>query len=877
VVIEVMKGMAKLLTRTGNIIGLWAVVLLLVGPAPAEANLLCSARVDRTSAVVGGSISLTVTAEGDVSGSVDFQLPDMPSVVVSGTSYSRSQSIINGRSSVTIGKVFYLQLQSAGQLVIGSVKVSDGQSTCETDPIKVTVTTARASVDPSVSGNRVPKPAGVNPDPEPNPVSTGGRSGDDIFITLETDCSTAWVGQQVILTFRYYHRVNPWNQPQFTAPRTPGFWRENLGAQRDYRTTVGGRAYNVTEIRYAIFPTRAGNLAIDPAELSFPDQGLDRFFSSRRRQGPRTLRTDPLEIQVKQLPAGKPDDFSGLVASQVRLTALANRDSVPRGEAVDFKVSLVSDAFLKGFEGLKIPAPEDARIHDAGNDFRTTIEQKRLMGQVTLEKVIVPQQEGRLQLPRVAISWFDTRAGRYRTTNAPTRSVVVIPSDHPFLEQEDSGFLRSEVSRLGQDLVFIHNVPDHLNMGRHVLVQTPLWWTVLLLPVLLLGLFRLYLSRQQADPVFLRRQNALRRALLVMDEQSGLDHQPLPLDRLARSITGFVADCRNRSAASVDAAAVRDFCLGHGCPAEGSSLVEILQSCDVARYGGSGLIQEEQQLFEDVKVILHRLHQLEMKKPAKGGKVPFVAVLCMVMAAWATADAQGTTDPARLMAEANQAYTEGQLDVALDLYRQADALGVQDPDLFFNLGNTHARRGELGFAVVNYLRAKQLAPLDRDIHDNLAWVRGGITDLELTNTQLPLFIAQFVSLVFGLTLGQWAMVLLVLVWCLCMLIGYQWRRGDFPEGLRRVILLTAALVLVSATIVVWRWRIEEVRQTAVVVVEEVAVRSGPEANFGVQFMVHDGLTIRIQEERAGWVRISLGGESLGWMPISSVEKVRREH
>ncbi len=865
-----------ILSRMPGVFGLLAGFLIAVNPGLASAQILCNAQVDRTSAVVGSNISLTVTAEGTISGSVDFQLPALPSVLVSGTSYSRSQSIVNGRSSVTIGKVFYLQLQSVGQTVIGPVTVSDGKSSCETTPIQISVAAATASVSPSVSGNRTPKPA-ASRQPQTNASPSGGRPGDDIFITLEADCSTAWVGQQVILTFRYYHRVNPWNQPQFTQPRTPGFWREDLGVQNDFSTTVGGRAYNVTEKRYALFPTHAGQLTIDPAELSFPDQGLDRFFSSRRRRGPRTLRTGSVVLQVKQLPAGKPDDFSGLVASQVRLTAQANRDSVPRGEAIDFQVRLVSDAFLKGFEGLKVPSLAEVRVHDAGEDFRTSVERNRLMGMFTLEKVIVPHKEGLLNLPLMALSWFDTRTGRYRTTNAPVRPVMVTPSDHPFVQQEDSGFLRSKVSRLGQDLVFIHNVPDQLRMGRSILVQTPLWWLALLLPVLLLMCLRFYLTRRQGDPVFLRKQNALNRALLRAGGQSGSDENDSPLDRLARSITGFVADCNNRSAASVDSAGVMAFCQDHGRPEDGQRLVEILESCDVARYGGAALACREDELFSEVKTILSRLHHLEMKKsPAAGSKLAALTVVFLGLAALGTNSALASQDPTRLMAEANQAYTEGQVEVALDLYRQAEALGVQDPDLFFNLGNAHARRNELGLAVVNYLRARQLAPRDRDIRDNLAWARGSIADLELAETDLPLFIAQIVSLVFALTLGQWALILLSLVWGLCALIALQWLRGNLSDVLRRGILLVAALVLLSAVIVFWRWRIEEVRRTAVVVVEEVAVRSGPDESFGVQFMVHDGLTIRIQEERHQWVRISLGGESLGWMPLPSVEKIRRE-
>ncbi len=860
-------------SRLSGAAGLLAVFFLVLGPGPGQAQVRCSAHVDRLSAVVGSSVSLTVTAEGPISGSVDFQLPDMPSVNVSGTSYSRSQSISNGQSSVSIGKVFYLQIQKTGDLIIGPVVVSDGKSSCETTPITISVTKPTASIPPSVSGNRVPQPAQRQAAAEPS----SGTSGDDLFITLETDCSTAWVGQQVVLTFRYYHRVNPWNQPQFTAPRTPGFWRESLGAQQDYRTTVGGRAYNVTEIRYAIFPTHAGELTIDPAELSFPDQGLDRFFSSRRRKGPRTLRTDPVVMKVKQLPATAPVDFSGLVATQVRLTAKSNRDTVPRGEPIDFQVRLVSDAFLKGFEGVVLPEIEDVRIHDAGNDFRTTIENKRLVGQFTLESIIVPEQEGRLKLPPVSLSWFDSQSGKYRTTNAAVRPVMVTPSDHPYAEQEDSGFLRSEVSRLGQDLIFIHNVPDHLKTGRRVLVQSPLWWLALVLPLMLLWLQRFLLMKQESDPVFLRRKNALNRALLMLNIPQNSDDNSEPLQRLARSITGFVADCTNRSPASVDGAGVLSFCTGHGCPEDGRQLATILESCDVARYGGSPLADEEGRVFSDVKAILERLHQREMKGPDSKNHSTSLAVLVAALCLAGASQVQAATDPARLMAEANQAYTEGQVDSALELYRQTVSLGVEDPDLYFNLGNTHARRGELGYAVVNYLRAKQLSPRDQDVRDNLAWVRGSITDLELTETELPLFIAQFVALVFGLTLNQWSWILVAMGWTLSGLLAYRWHRGELSDNLRRGIIVVAAIVLVTAVIVFWRWRVEEVRQTAVVVVEEVAVRSGPDENFGVQFMVHDGLTIRIQEERQNWVRISLGGESLGWMPLSSVERVRQAH
>ncbi len=854
------------------------VVSLFSGPSLAWARFTCRADVDRTSAVTGGTVTLTVTAEGNISGSIDFQLPEIPSAMVSGTSYSRSQVYSNGSSKVTVAKIFYLTVLATKELEIGPVVVSDGQGSCETEPIKITITDLNRSIPPAVSGNRMPRPNARGSQEQSTSSAAGGQPGDDIFITLDVDQDTAWVNQQIILTFRYFHRVNPWNQPQFVPPRTPGFWRENLGQQQEYRKTVGGRAYNVTEIKYAVFPTTAGQLTIEPAELSFPDQGLDRFFSSRRRRGPRTLHSDPITIEVKALPKEKPDDFSGLVAREVRLSATTNLKTVPRGEPVDFKIQLISDGFLKGFEGVKMPPVPDARIHDAGDDFRTNAEQNRLWGQVTQEKVIVPAQDGDLRLPQVSLNWFNVRTGRFVTSSAGAGTIIVTPSDHPFEEQEDSGFLRSEVSRLGQDLVFIHKVPEEVHTGGRVLVKTPWWWGGLILPLIFLGLGKFYLLRRLSDPVVLRKQRALVRALALLESnQEGEGF--LNSERMSRAISGFVADCENVPGASVGAAEVQTFCLERNCPEEGKRLLQIMAECDATRYGKENQQGISPSGLSEIKSILTELDRRGRKVPARssgsstGTLLPILFLVLGLVAGGNQVSA--AVDPARLMAEGNQAYTEGKVKQALELYQQAEVLGARDPDLFFNLGNAHARRGELGHAVVNYLRAQRLAPNDQDIKDNLAWVRGNIEDLELNDSELPLFIAQMVGIVFALTLNQWSLGLLVGVWALCALVVLRWKFGKSSDFWRRLLLVGISGVVLLAAIVIWRWRIEEVRQTAVVIVEEVAVRSGPDETFPVQFMVHDGLTVQLQEQRKQWVRISLGGESLGWMPLPSVERVRR--
>ncbi len=133
-------------SRSAEIFRLVVLFFLFGLVGQASAQLLCHAEVDATTAVQGATIVLTVTAEGEVSGSVDFQLPEILQTMVSGTSYSRSQSYANGQSSISIAKTFYITAQSVGDLTLGPVVVSDGKNFCKTDPITLKIISVAAPV-----------------------------------------------------------------------------------------------------------------------------------------------------------------------------------------------------------------------------------------------------------------------------------------------------------------------------------------------------------------------------------------------------------------------------------------------------------------------------------------------------------------------------------------------------------------------------------------------------------------------------------------------------------------------------------------------------------------------------------------------------------
>jgi hypothetical protein len=360
----------------------------------------------------------------------------------------------------------------------------------------------------------------------------------------------------------------------------------------------------------------------------------------------------------------------------------------------------------------------------------------------------------------------------------------------------------------------------------------------------------------------------------LLDQVSSAPDQAGALAQLTRAVAGYVADCRNQPLAAVGPAEVEAYVRAQGQPESAQRLREIMDLSESARFGGlanpegtgpldpCALAGETQNLLEN----------LARAKPA--GAVPGGAgaalALLLLAGACLPMTAQAEVDPARLMAEANQAYTAGDLDLTLELYTQVEEMGVQDATLYFNLGNTFARRGELGRAVAYYLRAQRLDPRDPDISANLDWVRGHITDLELSDAPLPLFIAQFVWLARYLTVAEWSLLVLLQMWLVAGLVAWGWYQGRFSDSLRRTGLVAGAVLAVTVVVFAWRWHGQEIARQAVVVAPDVSVLSGPDNSFPVLFKVHDGLTVLVEGRQQGWVRISLGGESLGWLPEAAV-------
>ena len=856
--------------RTLLVLGL-ALCAAVLAPRIAVAAISCRAEVNRATVARGEDVVLIVTAQGDIGWSPAFELPDLPGVRIYGGGTNQSMTVVNGKSQVLVSRTFYLRVETDTGFTIGPVRINSAVGPCQTDPIAIKVVAA-GSAPPADTGNRTQRSV-ANRAPAP------GVGGEEVFVTLSVDKPEIWIGQQVVLSFQFWRRIQPWSNPSYTPPRTEGFWREDLGSERNFRQAHRGQAYNVTEIRYALFPTRAGRLQIEPAELSFPDDLFDRFFNSRQQApGPRVLRTRPVTVTVRELPTPRPAGFTGIVASRCDITSSVDRQTVPRGEAIGLKLSLETDGFLKGFAGLVVTEPEGTRLHDAAENYATVPQDERLLGRLALEKVLVTTREGTVRVPQVDVVWFDVARGEYRTNRTPWHDVAVTPSDRPIAGGEDSGFLRNEIARVGDDLAFIH--AGALG-GRGGLPATggPFWWTLAGLPAALLAAWRWRLGRLDAerrDPTGRRRRGALAAARIVLRTVDGKGDEHEGLAAVVRAVTLYVGDCLGRPAAAIGSAEVVELAALCRRPDLGLAVSELLDRCDQARFGGRAAATAKSLADEALALLadLEKEGQPGNRRPGRtAGARALLFIAALAGLAAMSGQARAAAAPAQLVAEGNQAYTEGRFTEARDLYLQARALGLEDPALHYNLGNAQARAGEVGPAVASYLRAQRLAPRDRDVRRNLAWLRQNLKDLELANQKLPLFVAQGAALVGALSIDEWGLLLVVMLWLLAAVLGWGWARGT-TQVHRRVLLTAAGATLLVAAVTGGRWHQERVRDQAVVVAAAVEVRSGPASTFPTLFEVHAGLALNVEGRRDGWAKVSLGGDWQGWLPADAVEQVR---
>lgn len=342
----------------------------------------------------------------------------------------------------------------------------------------------------------------------------------DIFVEASVDNAAPYIGQQIIYTFKLYDAVGTTN-PLYAPSDFDGFWRVDIGVVSQTNEQINGRAYTVTTIATALYPTQAGEVSIQPASVVLPET----VFRSEAR-----LSASALPIIVQPLPKGQPAGFSGAVGS-FEMTASLDRQSVPAGQPVTMQLTLTGTGNI---EQLPLPnAPSDWRTSIAAGEYSSEIRNGIVIGKRAYTILFYPSISGKQFLPSISMSYFDPAASIYRSVSTPPVEIDVIGT----IAGADN-----------QDVIIPENrlklKPIQLASSSNTGLNLGLFLVLMLLPVAGISGFagwRWFQERQEELSAQSKKAKALQNALKQIDIIKGADVQST-YEQIELVIQTYVAD-----------------------------------------------------------------------------------------------------------------------------------------------------------------------------------------------------------------------------------------------------------------------------------------------------------------------------------------------
>lgn len=506
---------------------------LLVPIVYAQDGVSFTASVDKTTLSLDDQLTLTLTVEGQMHSVPEPTLPSLEGFQVYSSGRSQQFSLVNGQFSASVAFNYILQPMIVGKHTIGSAVITlDGQI-YRTQPIGV-----------EVLEGRVPTP--TPPEQAPAAGAPPQLAGQDLFVEAVVDKDEAYIGEQVTFTFRFYQGVELFGaELRYSKPETTGFWTEDLPPQNQYYQTVAGRRYLVTEVKRGLFPTAVGAQTVGPASLH-----IKGFFSSQ------TLETDPLTVQALPLPQeGRPADFGGAVG-QYQVTAWLDKSEAAVNEPVTLSFKVSGTGNVQTVLEPLWPELESFRSYEAKSTTSTSIENYRIQGEKTLEKLFIPKEAGQYTIPPFRLTYFDPEAGAYRTPETEPLALTVrpgVPEGPPAVP----GNQQQAVTLVGRDIRHIKAAPPVLrDQGQHLYQNGLFLSSWALSPLLVIGavLYQRQRQRLRQDVRYarLRRAHKMARQRLARAKKlmKGQDSKAF-YGEVARAITGYLADKMNVPAAGL--------------------------------------------------------------------------------------------------------------------------------------------------------------------------------------------------------------------------------------------------------------------------------------------------------------------------------------
>ncbi len=553
--------------------------------------------------------------------------------LLSGPSQSSSSStqIINNQvtTSINISYTYVLEATEEGEFTMANASVSVDGKTYRADPLQIKVLARGTAPQPSTSTR-----------PQQDSREPDLPGSEDIFIRAQASNTTPYLGEQVIITYKIYTRIDITNYTIDALPSFQGFWSENLSSGQSSVSTevINGVNFRVAEIRrVAVFPQRAGELRVEPMTVDMnvrvrrPQQQrrgniIDEFFGSspfdRFHTMQHSVRSDAITMQVKPLPAqNRPAGFSGVVGSY-EISARLRPDELDVNDASNLLLTIQGTGNIRMLEPPKIQFPRYLDVFDPRVEDNVSAGSNGISGSRVFDYLMIPRSAGMVEIPAISFSYFDPVRSEYitRRTQPLTLDVQGDAAATQGVQQHgDAAFM-------AEDIRFINTNAVNWRPMEMLFFKSQSFYLLLVSPLALLIIFLIVYRKQlkeSRDVAGMRTRKAqkiarkrLKLARTYLNEENRNDFY----DEIFRALWGYVSDRLNMPVARLNKENVASAFRQKNVPEDlAEKFLDGLAECEFARFSpaeNSNPLQESYQMALDTIVTLEK----ELRKQSSGKK-----------------------------------------------------------------------------------------------------------------------------------------------------------------------------------------------------------------------------------------------------------------
>ena len=575
--------------------------------------------------MVGERFQVVFSANAD---GRNFTAPSFEGFTVVGgpfTSTSSSIQMVNGSvtRTTTNSYTFALQAYQEGTFHVGSASLNVKGTKITSEPFTIKVV-------PDDGSHAAPSNGSASSSQGHSQQNTNDPqvSGKDLFLRVVPSKKSAYVGEQVVLTYKLYTKVPVSSLSVMKAPSYAGFWTKDIsdntgGTLRQSSEYINGIEYTSAEIqKVVVVPQRAGKLTLDPMTVEciaqirtesnrqrsmdpFEAFFNDPFFNRNIANVKKELSSQSFTLDVKGLPeANKPGSFAGAVGnynfkSDIDMTELKTNEAF----TLTYTVSGTGNIEL-----LQMPEPvfpPDFEVYDPKITTSTDVTANGLSGTKKAEYLVIPRRAGNFTVPAVEFSYFNPSNGAYQVLSSQPYEIQVEKGKD---DQDGGGIYASnqeDIKYLGKDIRHIMTGDSQLRPQQSTLFGSSAY-CVALLALLLAFIILLIVMRNrekmEKDTAATRNRKAdkvargrLKRAAQFLKEK---DQDKFYVE-MSQALWGYIADKLGieRSRLSMDT--VSETMREKSVPDElTQQFVETLNSCEFARFAPGSAEEKMDDLYQ---------------------------------------------------------------------------------------------------------------------------------------------------------------------------------------------------------------------------------------------------------------------------------------